>query len=412
MPIERTKALPPLRNLGCRAEEADGEPGHVLWCPLGLCEPAFLTQAAAVAASCFDGRADAAEVAAEVSANFPWRMTARDVLQLAAELDERLLLASPRFFLAAQAECDRWLAGGIRHAAHAGSAGYSADPEILRRDLDAMIRAPRRTPPTACAGLAAPHLDLRRGRLGYGAAYSRLLQTGPRPLYLVLGTGHHGPSRPVTGLPLDWSTPLGTACADRAFVDAVHARIGAPGPADLLLHKTEHSIEFQVVMLQRVHELLGAAPPRIAAFLCGALPAADGDPTKEEWLVRLLAAFAEARAASHEDACVIVGADLAHIGPEFGAEQRLRPDRLVALERDDRRRLGPLLRGEPGAFHQAVLADGNRDEVCSAAALTLGSLLCDGPAELLRYGQAAAQDGSSCVSYCSLAFSTRQDRRR
>jgi len=261
------------------------------------------------------------------------------------------------------------------------------------------------------AGLVAPHIDLERGHRGYGAAYARLLAAPPADLYVVFGTGHQGPLAPVTGLSLDWETPLGTARTDRAFVAAVHDAIGPPQEHDLLLHRDEHSIEFQVLLLQHVAERRAArgqaAPFEVAGFLCGRLPSRNGDPLQEPYCRDLLAAFRSAAERSTKRICWLAGADLAHLGPFFGDERPVDAARLARLETDERARLEHLQQGRPGAFHAAVAAGDNKDRVCSAPAIALTAALAGGNGELLHYGNAPADDGSQVVGFCAMAFGAR-----
>ncbi|MBL9076450.1 MAG: AmmeMemoRadiSam system protein B, partial [Planctomycetes bacterium] len=263
---------------------------------------------------------------------------------------------------------------------------------------------PGRGPTARLRGLVAPHIDLWRGRAGYRAAYGELLGAPPADLYVLFGTGHAGPDAPLTGCELDWATPLGTAPTARGFVAEVHAALGAPDPAALLMHRDEHSVEFQVLFLQHLHERRGLPPPRIAAFLCGALPATTGDPLQEPWCRDLLAAVAAAAQRHGGHVLWLAGADLAHVGPMFGDPAPVDDARLARLAAADRAWLTHLDRGAPGAFHRAIDAAGNPDRICSAPAITLCAALAAGRGELLHYGQAQAPDGSQAVSFSALAF--------
>ena len=324
------------------------------------------------------------------------------------QLDRRLLLEGRRYEAAVAGVVTRFMVSGVREAHHAGSAGYPAEPDVLRMALAAVLRGGDLQAQSAdgeLRGLVAPHIDLERGRAGYRAAYGELMQRGPADLYVVFGTGHAGPSRPLTGLGLDWRTPLGLSRTDRAFVDAVHRHTGAPQPADLLIHRVEHSIEFQVLWLQHVHQQHFADRPfLVAGFLCGALPSASGDPLEEPWLQELLAAIRSAEAATDGRVCYVAGADLAHVGPEFGDDDAVTDGRLDQLGQFERDRLGALERGEPGLFHSAVVGAGNPDRVCSAPAITLCAALAGGPGHLLHYGQARAPDDRQAVSFCAMSF--------
>lgn len=379
--------------------------------PVGVAEPCFLPRPVLAVLRRLDGEATANEIARAASADLRQAIDATEVLDLVRELDARLLLASPRYEAARDDALHRWLDGGARDAAHAGSAGYPADPTALRRELAAVLGEPQPSSRPPPAGLVAPHIDLARGRLGYAAAYRELAAREPADLYVVLGTGHQGPTAPVTGLPLDWRTPLGTAPTDRDFVAAVHAAVGASSPENLLLHRAEHSLEFQVLWLQFLHERRGLPPPRVAGFLCGALPSADGDPLPLGYCERLLAAFATAARATRGRVVFVSGADLAHVGPFFDDPEPVTDRRCADLGRDDRARLEPLWRGEPGAFHRAVEGPQNPDRVCSAPAIALVAALAGGPGRLLHYGQALAEDRSQVVTFAAAAFDGAGDAR-
>lgn len=405
MSLER----PAIRPLDVqRVDEPQGTGrGVVLVDRLGISEPAFIPEGMLPIVGRCTGERSLAEIRAEAESQYAEPLTLEAVTQLVQQLDERLLLIGARYEAAAATAAAAFMAGGTRPSSQAGSAGYPRDPDELRRALDRLLDAAPApdVAPTALRGLIAPHIDLHRGAAGYASAYRRLLAAEPADLYVVFGTGHAGPSAPVTGLLLDWQTPLGTVPTDREFVLAVHDRLGAPDPTDLLIHRDEHSLEFQVLLLQHIHARRATKTPfRVAGFLCGALPSGDGDPLCEAFGQQLIATFRAAEAAATGRVCYIAGADLAHIGPFFGDPAPVddaRLDRLAAIEQQ---RLTLLERGQPGPFHAAVECDRNPDRVCSAPAITLTAALAGGAGELLHYGQARAADDSQTVSFCAMSF--------
>lgn len=403
---------PSIRALDVQRTDGPEGPGIVLIDRLGISEPTFLPEAALPIAGRCTGELTVAEIHEAAQKQYEAELTLDEVQSLLQQLDERLLLEGPRFEAAVTAAAEAFCASGVRAPSHAGSAGCPADPTALRRALDAMLgddaaKSPGAPIPQRAAirGLVAPHIDLARGADGYAHAYRELVRRGPADLYVIFGTGHAGPSRPVTGLGLDWQTSLGTAVTDRAFVQKVHALTGPAAPQDLLIHRGEHSIEFQVLWLQHLHQrFFDDRPFRVAGFLCGQLPSKDGDPLREQWLEMLLDAFREAERETDGELVYIAGADLAHIGPMFGDEQPIDDTRLRRLETDERARLDLLQRGNAGAFHQAVVATGNPDRVCSAPAITLCAALSKGSGELHHYGQARASDDQQTVSFCAMTF--------
>jgi AmmeMemoRadiSam system protein B len=392
-------ARPAIRPVEARFVEADGRRVLMLRDPLGLTGGDLLVEPAlAPVLEAFDGSRTIAEIETALGRRAGRPLPPGLVATIARQLDEHLLLYSDRFLGALREATGGFLGSGRRPARHAGSVGYPAEPAALRDALDGIVprRAPGSAPPPR--GLIAPHIDLVRGRAGYRAAYSRLAEHAPADLYVLFGTGHKGPAAPVTGLALDWETPLGTVTTDREFVATVHDAIGAPDPLDQFLHRDEHSLEFQALFLQH---LFGDGL-RIAAFLTGSLPSCCGDPGHEEYLPRLRDAFA--RAADGRRVCFVGGADLAHIGPWFGDPLPIDATRRERLRGSELERLQHLERGEPGAFHAAIEADGNADRVCGATPIYLTALLAGGPGELLHYEQAAQPDGSQLVSFCSMLF--------
>jgi len=398
---------PAVRALDVQRMQAGQVDGIVLTDRLGISEPTVVPAELLPIVGRCDGTRTQAQIRREASRQLGGDVPLTFVQEVVRQLDDRLLLIGPRFQAAVQAAAAAFVAAPSRPARHAGSAGCPADGPELERAL-AEIVGPGATPGSTAAprGLIAPHIDLRRGAAGYRAAYERLLRAPAADLYVLFGTGHAGPSAPVTGLTLDWSTPLGTAPSAGDFVTAVHAVIGAPDPADLLLHRDEHSLEFQVLFLQHLHRRRGLPPPRVAGFLCGALPSVGGDPLREPWGEALLAAFHRAARSVAGRVCYLAGADLAHIGPFFGDEAAVDDARLQHLAEADRGYLSRLEHGEPGAFHASIEAAGNIDRICSAPAMTLCSALAGGNGELLHYGQARADDGSQTVSFCAMAFSS------
>lgn len=405
-PQDPSRVRPALRALEPRPAEHGGRRGLLLLDPLGLIEgPVFVPDALVPILARLDGTRTLRELGEELRAAGA-TIDGSDLAELVEQLDEGLLLHSALFETTLRATTDAFLVAGSRGAAHAGSHGYPTEPEACAASLAALLGPLDEPSGPPLRGLIAPHLDLGRGALGYRAAYRALASRELPDLVVVFGTGHGGPAAPLTGLPLDWETPLGTLRSDRAFVAAVHARIGAAQPADLLLHRREHSLEFQMLWLAAVSRARTGRPDAIpvAGFLCGSLPCSEGDPDREDWLRPVLAALREVALDAGRRVTFLAGADLAHVGPVFGDAAPLDARARATLAARDRERLAELAVGAPGRFHAAVADAGNPDRVCSATAIYLAAKLAGGRAELLEYGQAADDDGAECVSWCAAQF--------
>jgi AmmeMemoRadiSam system protein B len=390
---------PRLRHLEPRRVTHEGRTGLLLTDPLGISEPFFVPAGLVPLVARLDGTRTVEQLQRDVESGTPG-IAAGFVARLVTDLTERLALESELVERRLLAEVEALAARGSRPTRHAGSAGYPADPRELAKELGRFVpRAARGR--RLLRGLIAPHIDLARGERGYAAAYSALADSEPADLYVVFGTGHKGPSSPVTGLALDWDTPLGRVTTDRGFVARIHAELGTPPARDVVLHRHEHSLEFQVLMLRWV---LGDRPFRVAGFMTGSLPPTADDPGEDAWVQVLLGAFRGAAAASGQRVCWVAGADLAHLGPWFGDADPIDAGLLARLDERERARLSHLGRGDAGAFVRSVEAGANPDRVCGTIPIFLTAELAGGPAELLHYGQAAAEDGSQVVSFCAAAF--------
>ena len=69
---------------------------------------------------------------------------------------------------------------------------------------------------------------------------------------MILGVAHQYCQRRFALTRKDFETPLGLVPTDREYVDQIAALAGRDLFEDELSHRTEHSIEFQVVFLQYV----------------------------------------------------------------------------------------------------------------------------------------------------------------
>ena len=155
-------------------------------------------------------------------------------------------------------------AGIVRPPAHAGSF-YPADPEALRRLVDALLRESARSaawagpsgtraggdqagvePPL---GLLVPHAGLVYSGRVAAAGWRALLANPPAAIVLV-GTNHY-----VSGLdgiavwPAgSWTCPLGAVPVEAGLAARIVA-LGPPFSADSAAHAAEHSLEVQLPFL-------------------------------------------------------------------------------------------------------------------------------------------------------------------
>ena len=292
-------------------------------------------------------------------------------------------------------------AGALREAIHAGSA-YPEDREALLAWAEALLSESPARDGEAVLGIAAPHVSPEGGRLSYASAYRALPEDGRDRTFLVLGTSHYGAPGRFGLTRKAFATPLGVATVDVDRVDALAAEGGSAAVVEDYCHAVEHSIEFQVVFLQKLY---GPAV-RIVPVLCGPMGAGSGrpHPGDDDEVRRFLDALQKVG----EGATWVLGVDMAHVGRRYGdAEPAIaRQGPLAEVEARDRRRCEAILRGDAGAFWTEIEPDGDGDPLRWCGSSPIYAFLAAARprrAGLLAYEQWNIDPGS-VVSFGAFAF--------
>lgn len=326
------------------------------------------------------------------------------VREFVAKLDELLLLHSPRFEAALAAAQREWHSLEVRPAALEGLF-YPAEKAVLERWLDQHfafaeeIRVQKEQPAPAPDALPraimAPHLDPTREGPVMARAYMEIGAQATKPLRVVVfGTGHQLGEELVALTRKKFETPLGHVPCDTAFVDRVAARLGEAAYRRELVHRDEHSIEFQVIFLQR---RLGARPWTLVPILCGGfhrLVDQDKAPRDEPVLETLIAAVRDAERELGGDTLYVAGVDMSHVGPRFG-QPPLDAEATDLLHRTDDAALRAAASGDAEAWFAAIAAGHDATSICGFAP-TYMMLRCAEPGvgRQLAYAESAEQDGS------------------
>jgi AmmeMemoRadiSam system protein B len=366
----------------------------------------------------FDGERTCDEIAREVSDEMGAEIPVEVVRRLAEQLDDALFLEGGQFKRALARVAQEFRDAKVRPASHAGGA-YHDDAAKLRQYLDddciARAKSPRRrggarpdahTQTRRMVGLIAPHIDPWRGAIGYGHAYGALAGaiSDEVDTFILFGTSH-APMREMFALcDKSFDTPLGVVSADHDAIGAIAKRVPFDPYADLLNHKREHSLEFQVVFLRH---LLGERDIKIVPVLAGLgeHQARGTDPAKDDRANRFLDAVSELASARKGRVVVVAGADLAHVGPRFGDAAAYDDDERRALEETDRGSLACATRNDARAFWTDVAKDLATRRVCGLAPIysLLRTLPGKTSGEVLHYEQNIDRDGS-IVSHAAVGF--------
>jgi len=373
-------ALPPLRNIEAVQAEHGGQPVIVLHDPEAYAEEQVaLTGAAFFIAAHLDGKNEVIDIQARFARQFrEGVVTGEQILEVVRFLDEQGFLFSKEFERRRQRIDDAFRSASARPAALAGKS-YPADPEELKTFLDHVLTPPETPLPSgdpggpALPGLIVPHIDFQRGGACYGAGYRALAARSAPRTAVVFGVAHASAPVPFILTRKAFDTPLGILETDTGVIDRLAEACDWDPFAFESVHRTEHSIEFQAVMLARLY----GTQVRIVPILCSQL-ALDphAEPGESGPVQRFLDALRVQLGDMGETVSVIAGADLAHVGKRFGDPFDIDAAIVESVRARDEEDLAFVSAPGANAFYRSVMKDQNARRVCGLGCIyaTLSAL--------------------------------------
>lgn len=371
--------------------------------------------------SMFDGEHRFADIQQKFAKKFGVTITAEQIQQIIAVLEDNFYLNSPRFLRHYQRLQEEYRNAPVRAAWHAGTA-YPEDPLALRNHLEELYSgpagagAPAGFRPFSANGKAkeavfqlsaimAPHIDLRVGGSCYTHAYRRLIEAAPpADVYIILGVAHFGGNGFFTATQKDFETPLGTVKTDRDFLETWQRHAGQDFTRAEWAHRTEHSIEFQLPFLQHLftHDYT------VVPVLCGSpVPYLQNGKTLNHAPDIQRAIEALRRTVSDDPRRIqfILSVDLAHMGPKFDDPFPITEEKAREIRAADERLFEVIAGFDKKAYQELMVQDllPRNVDACSAI-YTLLSLMPAGKAEPLHYGQNLQPETQSIVTFGSMAF--------
>ncbi len=220
---------------------------------------------------------------------------------------------------------------------------------------------------------------------------------------VVLGTGHNLTGDFFALTRQHFQTPLGKAITDVAFVDRLAAKLGEAAYRGELAHRDEHSIEFQVLYLQR---RLGATPFTIVPILCGGFYHLldDGRTPRDEASVEaLIGALRETETALGGPTVYVAGVDFSHVGPRFG-DPAVADEVKAEVRRVDEAAIAAAAAGDADAWFGRIAEQDDATRICGfAPTYVMLRAAAPGAGRSLGYAQ-SAEDDSTLVSVAAMAW--------
>ncbi len=408
-------ALPALRNIDAFPVEHEGETRILVRDPESFVEDQLLLGPVPFfVASQLDGLNDVTDIQYLLFVQAGGRLVSEDQIREVVDyLDERGFLASPRFESLHREVLESYRERSTRPAFLAGKS-YSDDPQELREFIDELYTGqdgPGPVQPQSAASekgvrcLIVPHIDFPRGGPAYAHGYAKLASGRKPKTVLIFGVSHAVAPVPFILTRKAYETPLGTLSANTEVVDALAAACAWDPFEHEIAHRSEHSIEFQAVMLAHLY----GPDVSIVPILCGSLSdglAAVSNASALPDVQAFLTACQQAMRASNGEMCVIAGVDLAHVGRRFGDGFDIGDEVVRAVKARDDEDLAYAMSLDADGWYASVMKDSNQRRVCGLNAIYASLKTLDGAAgrgELLKYMYAHDPSGG-IVSFASIAF--------
>ncbi|HEX9788123.1 MAG TPA: AmmeMemoRadiSam system protein B, partial [Candidatus Binatia bacterium] len=370
---------PKLRPIEAFPVQHDGKTLVYLKDPLNLATPLGVSPPGYFILSHFDGRHSYVDIQEAYAKQFGSVLPSDELKTFVAMLDQYYYLQSERFAKYRDAVIVEFRRLPARAPAHVGGV-YQADPAELTVQLDSFFTAAQgpglpngqtlRSTPKA---IVAPHIDFHRGGPAYAWAYKSLAESDGADLYILLGTSHYSGRTPYILTLKDFATPLGLVETDSEFVQRLQANCAEDCFVDEYLHRSEHSLEFQVVFLkyiaQRRAALTGKSekPFKIVPILVSSFHSAVASqtlPERNSAVGTFLRGLRDLAEKESRQVCFVAGVDLAHVGRQFGDREPITDDFLKWVESEDRELVSRLIELDAPGFVHGIAKDQDRRRIC------------------------------------------------
>jgi hypothetical protein len=404
---------PKIRAIEAIPFDSDGQRVILLRDPERLSPSVMqVSQEAFFIISLLDGKHSTVDLQAEYIRLFGELLYSEKIEELVKQLDKNYFLDNNRFReLYSQAK-EKFKLSPTRSPAHSGSA-YPEDPKALAKLFHTYFPSPdgpgeieQKSGSRILRAVISPHIDFARGGRCYASTYKALAENSDAETFVILGTAHTHTERLFVLTKKEFETPLGAVSSDRDFCESIEKRCSWTSDSDEeFAHRTEHSVEFQVLFLKYV---LGGRELKIVPVLCGSFQEfiANGKSPKESGEVQdFLGALRELISERGTSVCVIAGADLSHVGQRFGNNLRLSDTFLAWLRQADEETLKSVERCNSEKLYQIISSERDRRRICGLPPIyTLLETANVKSGKVLKYDMAVDHPMHSVVTFASVAF--------
>ena len=223
--------------------------------------------------------------------------------------------------------------------------------------------------------------------------------------FVILGTSHYGAPERFGLTRKNFKTPFGDAQTNTALVTELAEASGDGVAMEDYCHAVEHSIEFQVVMLQHIY----GPNVRFLPILCGPFVKSvyeSGMPEDTPRVARFFDALGNLGAREGRRLLWVLGVDMAHMGRRYNDQLRATANlgEMLTIEGRDRERIAKIAEADVAGYWSLVQERHDDLKWCGSAPFyTFMKVMPGLKGELLDYHQWQI-DPQSVVSFGALRF--------
>ena len=289
----------------------------------------------------------------------------------------------------------------VRPCSHCGRS-YPQHASELKKRLDEILTGEQQAqaPDGKITALVAPHIDLNAGAAVYASAYQMLKDVAPSRV-ILLGTGHRLMNKLFCLTDKDFETPLGIIKSESNLIQELREAGKDVVAGDDFAHRSEHSIEFQIIFLQH---LFGSDRFTIIPVLCGSILACLPEYQRSTYREKAGPFLQKLKSLIDKDTLVLAGVDFSHIGLKFGHD---RPADYIENQATahDRNLLKYLSHMDTDQFWQESINIQDGFNVCGFPALAcMLEVLPPGKGKVLNYYLRHEKPTQSAVSFAAMVF--------
>lgn len=352
-----------------------GDGKFIIRDPMGYTDSLLVvSQLGVLLAAMLDGTRTENDIVRDLTTNLGVSIPQIEIEKIINTLDEHGFLETPRFFeLKVKSEQEFRLSltrePALQDISYPSNVSKLKDfiEEILNSENDSISRDDWTIfEKKKLISFVSPHIEIKIGRSIYSRTYNTLrkyLRETP-DVFIIFGTSHLPTNNTFSLTEKSFNTPFGFVKVAREISDEIIKRLGDEVTKDEIIHKKEHSIEFQVIFLRYIF----GDKFNILPILCSADEIYRKNTIDYERLKKMKEGIEEGvQKGGYKRAVFLAAADLAHKGLRFGDEKAIDRSDSSLIHTKDILTLDYVKRNNAEGFLKDVMSDMNARRICGLA---------------------------------------------